>query len=293
MNHINLNCKTAVTFILFFCLTTFALTDDQYIKANAVATSMDEVPTALLNTFKDKQLILLGEFHGTNEMPAYAGKIIEALAQNQKILVGIEYPVDIQKQIDVFMQTGDASQLKETIFFQEPDFHSGRGSQAMLKFLDSLRKFSNVNVFCFDIPLNYKGKTRDTDMALNIMAKLESEKYPKAVLYSGNIHSRLSVGTPWNPTAQNMGAEILRLSNGRYNLNNVDNLIFRANEGSSWSCMQDGTGQFKCTTQIWQPSNTKYATAVSLDYYFLQEPALTEGHKNSFFIRKVSASDPF
>ncbi len=293
MKHRDLIYKAVVTATIFFCISTLATTDAQFIKANAVATTTDKVPLALINTLKDKQLILLGEIHGTNEMPAYAGKIIEALALNQKVLVGIEYPIDIQSQIDVFMKTGDTSQLRETFFFQEPDYHSGRGSQAMLRLLDSLRSYSNVEVFCFDIPLSYKGKTRDTDMAVNILAKLQSENYPQAVLYSGNIHSRLTIGTPWNPTTQNMGAEILRLSNNHYNIDNTDNLVFRANEGSSWSCMQDDTGQFKCTTQVWQPSNTAYATAVNLDYYFLQEPFMTDGHKNSFFIRKVSASNPF
>jgi hypothetical protein len=288
---------TAIRFVT--CLLLFSggfslgATSADYIKNHAVKAEADQVPASLVNTFKTKKLILVGEIHGTNEMPASALQFINAINFGQRILVGVEFPADIQAEVSHFMKTGDVTPLKKTAFFTDSFYHSGRGSQAMMAFLDSLRRNENVEVFCFDVPDNYKGTTRDTDMASNILQKLTAEGNPQTVIFTGNIHSRLTNGVSWNPHLKTMGAEILRLSNGFYDFNNSDNLLFRMNEGSSWTCMTDDTGKIKCETYFWKPANRDYATAVNFDYYFLREPATEDGHRNTFFIRKVSASLPF
>ncbi len=83
----------------------------------------------------DRRLILLGETHGTNEMPELTGELVNQLSHDYRVNVGIEYPSDMQRAVDQFMATGNESVLLATKFFQNPSYHSGRGSRAMVAFL--------------------------------------------------------------------------------------------------------------------------------------------------------------
>lgn len=275
-----------------------AETSAEYIKANAQDFKNTEAPSSLLNAIEDKNLILIGEQHGTNEMPDYTFKLVETLTKNHDLALGLEFPIDIQVKIDQFLKTGDEKILSGVEFFKDANFHSGRGSDAMIRLLKNLRALPRVKVFCFDIPTppandNSPFLDRDTKMAENVLNFLKKSPNFKIVTFSGNLHSRLSVGTPWDPAAKNMGIEILRLSNGVLSLKNSTNILFRADEGSAWQCQYDKNKQIVCKNYSFGPANSVYRTAVPFDRYFLSEPQMTDGHINSIFIKTLSASSPW
>jgi uncharacterized iron-regulated protein len=289
--------------LIFFVAMTFsnyssAETSVEYIRSNAHEFKNTEIPSSLLASIENKNLILIGEQHGTNEMPEYTFKLVEALAQNHDLALGLEFPIDTQKEIDQFLKTGDEKILSGIDFFKDAEFHSGRGSDAMIRFLKNLRFLPKVKVFCFDIPTPLaNGNTpvldRDTKMAKNVLNFIKKNPRLKIVTFSGNIHSRLSVGTPWNPKAKNMGFEILRRSKGRLSLKNSVNVLYRADEGSAWQCQYDSNKQIICKNYSFGPANSVYRTAVPFDRYFLREPQITDGHFNSIFIKTLSASSPW
>lgn len=289
--------------LIFFIAMTFskkslAETSVEYIKANAQEFKNTEIPSSLLNKLDDKKLILIGELHGTNEMPDSTFKMVEKLAQNHEVAFGLEFPIDTQGKIDQFLKTGDEKILSNLEFFKDAEFHSGRGSDAMVKLLKNLRTLPKVKVFCFDIPMSLAtGDTpildRDTKMAENVLHFMKKNSHLKVVTFSGNLHSRLTSGTHWDPKAKFMGFEILRLSKGLLSLKNTTNILFRADEGSSWHCRFDSNKKIACKNYSFGPNNSVYRAAVPFDRYFLPEPQMTEGHLNSIFIKTISASFPW
>ncbi|PTL81171.1 ChaN family lipoprotein [Vitiosangium sp. GDMCC 1.1324] len=274
-----------------------AETPAEHIKSNAREFKNLDVSPALLGSIENHKLILLGESHGTNEMPDYAFKIIEAMAQKHDVAIGLEFPTDIQGQIDSFLKTGDEKVLAALDFFQDANYHSGRGSEAMVRLLKNIRTLPRAKVFCFDIPKPQKGQAvsndRDTKMAMTILDFIKKNPSRTVITFSGNLHSRLTVGTPWDPDSKNMGSEVLRLSKGALSLKNSRNLQFRYDEGAAWQCWPDSNEKIVCGGKTFGPVNTVYRTAVPFERYFLEEPEMTDGHFNSIFIKRVSASLPW
>ena len=282
-----------LTLMVMICIPVAqAATSSEYIKKHAVNIP-DSLPSQLLSTISDKRLVLLGEVHGTNELPDLGLQVITKLAEKKPLLVGLEFPREIQPQIDQFMKTGDLKILQTTKFFTDAEYHSGRGSVAMVNLLASLRHLPLVSVFCFDIPIDFKGNNRDTEMAGNILAMATQQPDQSILIFTGNIHSRLTPGAPWNPDFKTMGSEILRLSAGRFTLDNSASIYLRYDQGSAWQCIQGNAGKIVCGERSFGPGNSVYATAVPFDSYFLREPDLTDGHQHTLFIRAVSASQPF
>lgn len=278
----------------------------------------NEVPLILTQTFKNKKLVMFGEMHGTNEMPAYAAAVIKQTARKfPNIYVGVEFPVEIQPNIDQFMKTGDPRFLKSTKFFNDPTQHSGRGSQAMVAFLNELRTAGDVRVFCFDMQ-STKKENRETLMAkrvLSVIAEINSPKMAKLLeenkkheaelpikarrnldplvfVYTGNIHSRLTPGWPGSPDAPTMGSELIRLTNGEMNEDNMVSIQFRYEKGSAWNCMMDN-GRIDCGPRLLQQPRSQYTDSIDDSRYYLKERELTDGHNHAIFIREITASHPF
>jgi hypothetical protein len=267
---------------------------DSYIQQNAVKFSDVSVPKQLLKNLEGKELLLIGEQHGTSEFPEYAGSIVEALSENQPVALGVEFPKDLQPVIDQFLATGDESLLHATHFFQDSNYHSGRGSVAMVALLKKMRSL-HLPVFCFDIADGAPYTTRDTDMAANILEYMNAHPGTMIVTYSGNVHSRLMNGFPGVPDHINMGAEVLRLAAGKLTLTNATNLNFVASQGNIWNCMPDANSPqgYTCESRKVGPDLGPYSRANKWQRYYLKEKDISEGHANTVFIRTISASLPF
>lgn len=262
-----------------------------YIKENSTQYDGVNFPSELTTFIKSQRLVLIGESHGTVEFPETTNRIINTLASSKKIIVGLEFPIDIQSSINEFIKTGNESILKRIHFFAEATVHSGRGSRAMINLLKNLRKNNHVEVFCFDVSSDFKGSDRDEQMAKNVFNKLNHSKKDMVVL-TGNIHSRLTLGVPWDPNFKTMGSEILKISSGALNTNNSTNIIFKASQGSAWQCQSQDESPIVCKDYSFGPYKADFATAVSYAFYFMKEPDLSEGHFNSIFIRNVNPSEP-
>lgn len=282
--------------LLFFGLNACASVEtksvENYIENNAIEFDGNNLPDEAIDLIKSKKITLLGEGHGIENLPYLTNQIVKAVSKSQKIIVGLEFPTDTQNVVNEFINSknGDITILKKAKFFVDSEYHSGRASKAMVLLLQELRKNRNVDVFCFDVPMSYSGNDRDTKMAENILNKVENTKQ-NFIALTGNIHSRLVPGVPWDPNYPTMGAEILRLS-GKINEQNITNILFRYSEGAAWQCRQGQEGKIKCDSYAFGPSQSPYATEAPYNHYFLREENITEGHMNTLFIRKVSASPP-
>ena len=96
-------------------------------------------------------MFLIGECHGTKEMPQTFIKILkEALTLNKNINVFLEFPVEMQKLLNDYIE-GKASYkdfLKTTFFNPPKDLYDGRLSKDMFKIIDFIKDNKNrINSF--------------------------------------------------------------------------------------------------------------------------------------------------
>jgi hypothetical protein len=100
----------------------------------------DKGATELL---KPGALVLLGEIHGTAEVPLFVGRLAcQATAKGLRVRVGLEIPQEEQARIDAFLSATDADAAKQSLLqgpFWTRDMQDGRSSEAMLALLTRLR----------------------------------------------------------------------------------------------------------------------------------------------------------
>src|SRR5882762_6288734 len=115
------------------------------------------------NFIAEKQIIVVGELHGTTEVPLFVLQLLRQLQENQKKLtVGLEIPINHQRDIDNYLKTGDFDKLLTLDYFKYPD---GRTSVAIGQLIKCLRDIKDLRVFCFDIDTGLgAGVNRDSLM---------------------------------------------------------------------------------------------------------------------------------
>ena len=160
-------------------------------------------------------LVIYGELHGTNEIPAYFGDVVEKAAQSRRVHVGLELP-------------GERGPI-----WTDP-FQSGRTSVAMRKLIQRLRALPNVDLFWFDST----APDRDGAMADNISAERAKAPHDLYLVLVGNLHARKKPGAPWDDKVRWMA---VRLAERESNLTTYD---ARYGEGSAWICQ--GNTPDKC-----------------------------------------------
>jgi uncharacterized iron-regulated protein len=74
------------------------------------------------NFIADKKVIVVGEMHGTTEVPLFVLQLVKELRKTQrKLTVGLEIPINYQKDINEFIKNGDFEKLKKLDHFKYPD----------------------------------------------------------------------------------------------------------------------------------------------------------------------------
>jgi hypothetical protein len=284
----------AFGFLAFLTATSaFAVTPPDYIKANALELNGLRLPKEAISNLLPSHLLLIGDYHGTNEIPQIVYSIVEQLASQSKLRIGFEFPVDIADKVALFMKTGDRNILRQTQFFRDSTYHSGKGSSQMIALLDKLRGLANAEIFCFDVPNGDSSDSahRETKLAKNVLKAYRMRPDARTIIYTGNLHSRITKGAPWDPNYPTMGSEIIRLSTPKDGLKSISSVLVRPGSGSAFICKMQG-GKIQCGPTTMTSSNADYFSTLPYDY-FLKEPGVTDGHTFSLILHKITASMPF
>lgn len=199
---------------------------------------LDDVDESSLQSFfSDRDVIVVGEMHGTQEVPDVVYRLAEMLSKDGKpFTVALEQPVDMQEGIDLYMQTGKLERLLSHDFFEIAD---GRSSKAMLNLLSRLRTLKRIRVLCFDIPYGLGDVDRDSIMGVNLDAGYKTDRM---VVLTGNYHATLEPAR---------GGSVVPES-AVYHFNKMRSLADRIlvlqtyfNSGTIWNCMDDGCKERK------------------------------------------------
>lgn len=130
-----------------------------------------------------KQFILLGELHGTKEIPEVVNNIIKNLLYELDFLF-LEIPIDQQVYLDKYIKSRDENDLISIPFFKNPQ-KDGRDSIDNLLLIKNVINSSNKIKIIFvdpDTP-----KNRDYLMYECIKNNLKANSL--SIFFCGNIHA--------------------------------------------------------------------------------------------------------
>ena len=175
-----------------------------------------------INTLAEThRAILVGELHGTNEMPAAFLDVVDrASSSGRSIVVAIEHKAVRQNQIDEIFASRTAEEVG--LRFDAFSTKDGRSSEAMKSLMIGIWslirdgrsiKVAGVDYWWGDDPndderipnwipreVNAKASLRDVRMGQNAIAACEAQACELLLFFAGNFHTHteVSMGGMWN-----------------------------------------------------------------------------------------------
>ncbi|PTL84053.1 hypothetical protein [Vitiosangium sp. GDMCC 1.1324] len=187
-------------------------------------------------------VLLLGELHGTQEVPRFVAQgACQTASTGTPVTVGLELPVENQQRVATFLRSAgtedDWLKLMEAPFWRNP-YQDGRASEAMANLLEQLRKLRSqgldVDAFAFDHP-EFKGQQHEDAMTATVLSYAQQGPGRFFLVVSGNIHPRTIQGLPWDSGYRPMGLQLSQ------KLEHVVALDVAYNSGSAWICAVEGS----------------------------------------------------
>jgi len=177
----------------------FLLTMGLAINATAASASCSPVPGADQIWSKPAvHWVFIGELHGSNETPAaFRDLVCNAIAQGKHVTVALERPISEQAALDNIVTGKDLSAAKESLLQLHgwKEVLDGRGSEAMLRLLVSLRELRSLHpdlkVVAFDAPYSGSpaGGSRDEALGHALLSLNPTKPNDLVLILTGNIHT--------------------------------------------------------------------------------------------------------
>ncbi|WP_255441775.1 hypothetical protein [Corallococcus sp. Z5C101001] len=234
-------------------------------------------------------VMLLGELHGTQQVPRFVAQAACQLSTaGMPVSVGLELPVESESRITAFLQSQgqelDWLKLMEAPFWRSP-YPDGRGSEAVANMLEQLRQLRSrgldVTVFVYDQP-KLTGQQREQALAATILKEVESGGGRFHLVVSGNIHPRTAKGLPWDTQYRPMGMLLAA------RLKHMVSLDVAYDSGTAWICAaEEKGGKLECGVKEAKGKDNG-------DRFFVHvwDSANKEGYHGVFYVGHVTASAP-
>lgn len=167
--------------------------------ANAHA---DDVAVQIRQHSGDHRVIVLGELHGTREVPALLRELMEAYAADgAPVRLALELPTGENPALATYMSSAGTAEARAALrgtkyWTVRSRMHDGRRSEDMLDLIEAARVLRaqgrDVQVFGFDrvLPAEMAGTgARDRVMAEEVRARAEAlPKNGRLLVLTGNVH---------------------------------------------------------------------------------------------------------
>ena len=239
---------------------------------------------AIAEQVADRRLVLVGEMHGTREVPRALADLAQQLADAERpLIVGLEIWRKEQARIDRYLDSAgtleDRSELLTGEFWTR-SYQDGRSSEAMVELLDRLRALAlkaplKVLAFDADPVADSGGAARDQAMAERIAAALDAEPEAHALVLAGNFHTRIQESAPWDPEHRFMGHHLIDYQ--------PYSLEIMGLGGSAWICT--GADVDSCKARDMPESSMSPGLT-------LGDAIGERGHHGIWLLPQVSASPP-
>lgn len=235
-------------------------------------------------------VLLLGELHGTREAPAFTANVAcAALAAGLPVKVGLEIHDSQAETFATFLDSAggeaDRGALLSTKFWTR-EYQDGRSSQAMAELLEALRALraggGALEVLLFDSATMPQKITRDQAMGERLRDAIKSDPRSLFIVLTGNLHSRIAKGSPWDPEFLPMGY-FIRQGIGERSLVALN---LSTSGGTAWTCQ--GSTAESCGAQRFGGRGEGEGWRVTVDG---DEPG-DDGHHGRYFVGAMNASPP-
>lgn len=219
----------------------------------AACAAQDDPLAALVKQTAATGLLIIGEMHGTAEIPALVAQLAadisarkDATGKAQPVVVALEWSgheTGHQAYLASEGTAADKARLLAFRFWSKP-YQDGRSSAAMFALLESVRKQarsgSPVQLATFDLNPGQPAGSRDEGMAQNLRAIVQANPGAKIIALAGNYHARQGTGAPWDPQYRFMGNYLTDLA--------PFSLDVDAPRGSYWGCSSGAPEDCKSVT---------------------------------------------
>lgn len=166
-------------------------------------TEFSESMAFLRTQMEGKRLVLLGEKHGTQEIPRFVGELVALESEARPVLLALEVDRAEQAAFDRYLRSsGDAaswSRLRAGEFWQVDDERNdGRRNLDVLALIERARLLRDqgrdVSLLAFDVdPSFWEGDSgsRDQAMAESLRAAFVANPDALVLVVTGNVHAML------------------------------------------------------------------------------------------------------
>ncbi len=208
-------------------------------------------------------VVLLGEIHGTVNIPEFFGDLV-CVAMDRGLDVSVVLEIDLEEQdrLDRYLSAGDDVEPAALLAgpFWQSGYQDGRRSRAMFRLIDRLRQYraesGYLPVAAMDRREHPSTQAREEFMARRVEEAAQARPEAVVLVLTGNIHSRMVPGTPWDSTFIPLGALVQSLLAER----RVLGLNATHPGGSAWICASGsgcGPSPLTGTGQITEESSIR------------------------------------
>lgn len=218
--------------------------------AGAQTDSMETAAAGIREAAGGHRLILLGEKHGTREIPRLVGRLVGDYALEGPVLLALEIPGSEQAHLRRYLASDGsaaarASLMSSPFWTIQGDQHDGRRSHDMVDLVEQVRRLKSqgrdVGLLAYDVERGaVRGANdRDQGMATRVRAAYAALPRGRLLVLGGNVHAMLAkpdYAPPEMPVP--MGYWLRDL--GPWSVDIV------ANSGAFWGC-RDGCKAIEIT----------------------------------------------
>ena len=198
-------------------------------------------PVSLIRTHAGAhRLVLLGEMHGTREVPALVGRLVTAYSADEPVLLGLEIHRTERRRLRRYLDSDgsadDMAALSGSAYWRvAPTRNDGRRTREMLELIEQVRALRadgrNVDIVLYDPGSDTAGtsEARDLAMANEVRTALSGLSHGRLLILTGNVHAILERPSFAPPEMQTPMGSYLR---------DLDpySVHITASSGQFWAC---------------------------------------------------------
>ena len=146
---------------------------------------------SIVEILPSEGIIIIGEIHGTKEIPKIFTHIIEALAKKINFTVCVEVPKENQPYFNIFLDRNEERYLRSAPFFKKDLETDGRNSKEFFLMLKGIGKTNkewkkHIHIQCIDTNNWDSQDQREEELAKNILQTNQNEII---LVLVGSVHA--------------------------------------------------------------------------------------------------------
>ena len=197
--------------------------------------------------------LLLGELHGTQEVPRFVERAVCHTAFARPVVLALELPASEQRALERYLGSeGSAEDVRALTLgdvWHRPH-QDGRTSRAVLALIEAARVLNRqglpVSLLAYDAP-QLQGSPRDRAMAERLLSARAQESDSVFLVLTGNVHASTQRGTSWDRDYEPMGWHLART---RHPVRSLDAFY---GPGRAWTCRLGPQAALSCAAHLESP----------------------------------------